>query len=57
MIFYDAQRGRKYLSAKNLDPKYLRVNSLRMRICAGWGKWPSAPVQNELPDLGRDVVP
>jgi hypothetical protein len=39
----NAQCSRKYFSAKDLDPKYLRANKLRVRICAGRGKSPSAP--------------
>jgi hypothetical protein len=32
---YVAQFGRKFLSAKDLDPKFLRANNLRTRICTG----------------------
>jgi hypothetical protein len=31
----NAQCSRKYLSAKDLDSKYLRANQLRVSMCAG----------------------
>ena len=52
----NAQSRRKFLSAKNLDSKYLRVNKLRVQDCASGGKGLSAPGLDELAVSRRDDV-
>jgi hypothetical protein len=41
-----AQNGRKFLMAKDLDSKYLRVNELRALILRWLGESRSAPGRN-----------